>query len=50
MAHIYSKGWFIQRLVEAGITRHPLERRKLQLYKTYVLRNLYEKFVENNQK
>ncbi|PLT34997.1 YflJ family protein [Bacillus sp. V5-8f] len=49
MAHIYSKGWFIQRLTEAGITMHPVERRKLQLYKTYVLRNLYKDIIESKQ-
>lgn len=49
MAHIYSKGWFIQQLKQAGITRHPVERRKLKLYKTYVVRNLYVEFVEKRQ-
>jgi hypothetical protein len=47
MVHIYSKGWFIQQLKNQGITKHPIERRKLELYKTYVLRNLYTQFIEN---
>ncbi|MFJ7678305.1 DUF2639 domain-containing protein [Peribacillus sp. NPDC097264] len=42
MAHQYSKGWFIQQLKTAGISYHPIERRKLELYKTYELRHLYE--------
>ena len=42
MAHQYSKGWFIQQLKTAGIRYHPIERRKLELYKTFELRRLYE--------
>ena len=42
MAHKYSKGWFVQQLKTAGIRYHPIERRKLELYKTYELRRLYE--------
>ncbi|MDQ0217895.1 DUF2639 domain-containing protein [Peribacillus cavernae] len=49
MAHIYSKGWFIRQLRDAGMTRHPIEGRKLKLYKTYVLRNLYAEFIEGQQ-
>jgi hypothetical protein len=41
VAYQYSKGWFIQQLKVAGIRYHPIERRKLELYKTYVLRRLY---------
>jgi hypothetical protein len=42
MAYEYSKGWFIQQLKAAGISYHPIEKRKLELYKTYILRRLYE--------
>ncbi|WP_409298275.1 YflJ family protein [Peribacillus sp. SCS-26] len=41
MAYKYSKGWFIQQLKAAGISKHPVERRKLELYRIHVLRNLY---------
>jgi len=42
MAYQYSKGWFIAELKKMGIKHHPVERRKLELYKTHVLRNLYK--------
>lgn len=41
MAHLYSKGWFIQQLKAKGISKHPVERKKLEHYRTPVLRNLY---------
>ncbi|MCP8967027.1 YflJ family protein [Ectobacillus ponti] len=44
MAHIYSKGWYIQQLKSAGISKH--QQRKLETYKTYVLANLYRIHVE----
>ncbi|WP_445491166.1 DUF2639 domain-containing protein [Niallia sp. 03133] len=42
MAYYGTKGWFISKLKEMGISRHPVEHKKLELYKTYVLRNLYD--------
>ena len=41
MAYIHSKGWYISQLKGMGITKHPVELRKLELYKTYVVRKLY---------
>ncbi|MGE7766150.1 DUF2639 domain-containing protein [Peribacillus sp. NPDC096540] len=41
MAYKYSKGWFVQQLKDAEIRYHPIERRKLELYKTHILRRLY---------
>ncbi|RHW42245.1 DUF2639 domain-containing protein [Neobacillus notoginsengisoli] len=41
MAHIGSKGWYIMRLKEMGIKKHPVGLKKLELYKTWVVRNLY---------
>jgi len=41
MAFRGSKGWFIQELKKMGISKHPVERKKLELYKTYLIRNLY---------
>lgn len=49
MAYQYSKGWFIQQLKDAGISYHPIERRKLELYKTFVLRRLYEDLKKDNR-
>ncbi|MDG4655624.1 YflJ family protein [Ectobacillus antri] len=48
MAHIYSKGWYIQQLKSVGISKH--EQRKLELYRTHVLANLYRTHVENKKK
>jgi hypothetical protein len=42
MAYIGSKGWYVAKLKENGIRRHPVERKKLELYKTYILKKLYE--------
>ncbi|WP_203364057.1 YflJ family protein [Bacillus sp. REN10] len=47
MAHLYSKGWFIQQLKQANITK--LEGRKLETYKTHVVRNLYLQLVEQKE-
>lgn len=41
MAYQGSKGWYVKQLKEHGINRHPVDRRKLESYKTSVLRNLY---------
>ncbi len=41
MAYQYSKGWYLQQLKEVGITKHPVERKKLELYRTFVIRKLY---------
>lgn len=48
--HIYSKGWYIARLKEKGIHTHPLFKKKLESYKTYVVRNLYIEHVEEKEK
>lgn len=49
MAYIGSKGWYVARLKEMGVTKHPIERRKLELYKTYILRQLYEQARAKNK-
>lgn len=41
VAYQGSKGWYLQELKQMGITKHPVEHRKLELYKTYIVRNLY---------
>ncbi|MEC2056560.1 DUF2639 domain-containing protein [Peribacillus psychrosaccharolyticus] len=41
MAHTYSKGWYIQQLKTIGVTKHPIERKKLELYRTHVIRKIY---------
>ncbi|WP_423407092.1 DUF2639 domain-containing protein [Heyndrickxia sp. MSNUG] len=41
MAYEGSKGWYIKELKKMGITKHPIEKRKLELYKTYVVRSLF---------
>ncbi|MFD3447814.1 YflJ family protein [Microbacteriaceae bacterium 4G12] len=47
MAHIYSKGWYIQQLKSAGISKY--EERKLESYRAHVLANLYRLHVESKQ-
>ncbi|MCL6572826.1 MAG: YflJ family protein [Bacillus sp. (in: Bacteria)] len=47
MAYQGSKGWYVQQLKRVGITKHPVEHKKLELYKTFVVRNLYLKNVVN---
>jgi hypothetical protein len=47
MAYEGTKGWYIQELKKIGVTKHPVEKRKLELYKTFVVRNLY---LEMNNK
>lgn len=41
MAYEGSKGWYIKELKKMGITKHPIEKRKLELYKTFVVRSLF---------
>lgn len=41
MAYEGTKGWYIQELKKIGVTKHPVEKRKLELYKTFVVRNLH---------
>ncbi|PLR98925.1 DUF2639 domain-containing protein [Bacillus sp. T33-2] len=48
MAYFGSKGWYIKELKKAGIAFHPVEKKKLELYKTFVVRQLYLKHVVNN--
>lgn len=48
MAHIYSKGWYIQQLKSVGISKY--EQKKLETYRTYVLAKLYRIHVEGKQK
>lgn len=48
MAYQGSKGWYIQKLKELGVRYHPVDRRKLELYKAYILRNLYLEMTERN--
>ncbi len=45
MAHLYSKGWFIKELKAVNVTK--IEGRKLEVFKTYILRNLYLELVED---
>jgi hypothetical protein len=49
MAHFRSKGWLVKHLKEAGVTRHPIELRKLEIYKASVLYGLYQKYVLKNK-
>jgi len=48
VAHIYSKGWYIQQLKAIGISKY--EQRKLELYKTHVIANLYWLHIEGKEK
>lgn len=41
MAYAGSKGWYVQELRKMGITKHPVDKRKLESHKTFELRNLY---------
>ena len=49
MAYQGSKGWYVQQLKQIGITKHPVELKKLELYKTFVVRNLYFDTVVKNK-
>ncbi|WP_442594147.1 YflJ family protein [Neobacillus sp. D3-1R] len=44
MAYPGSKGWYVQELKKLGISKHPVEHKKMELYKTYVIRNLYVQY------
>lgn len=46
MAYPGSKGWYVQQLKLKGMNRHPVDRRKIELYKTFVLRNLYLQMIK----
>jgi hypothetical protein len=45
MAYQGSKGWYVQELKKLGITKHPVERKKIELYRTYIIRNLYVQYT-----
>ncbi|MEM5001845.1 YflJ family protein [Priestia megaterium] len=47
MAYIYSKGWFVQQLKAANISK--IDGRKLESYKTYILRNLYAELIDQSK-
>ncbi|WP_210365118.1 DUF2639 domain-containing protein [Bacillus sp. REN3] len=47
MAYKGSKGWYINELKKAGITKHPVGKRKLELYKTYIIRKIYYDHIIN---
>jgi hypothetical protein len=49
MAYFGSKGWLVQQLKKAGIRRHPVERKKLETYRTAILYGLYQKYVEKDR-
>ncbi|MBO8177352.1 YflJ family protein [Aeribacillus pallidus] len=49
MAFKYSKGWFVQQLKEAGVRNHPQDFRKIELYKTPILRQLYAQYVNEGR-
>jgi len=44
-----SKGWYVSQLKKMGINKHPIERKKLESYKTYVLRNMYLQKVKEEK-
>ncbi|MDF0729066.1 YflJ family protein [Cytobacillus sp. S13-E01] len=45
MAYHGSKGWYVQQLKLNGVNKHPVDRRKLESYKTSTLRNLYFELI-----
>ncbi|MCA1063024.1 YflJ family protein [Rossellomorea sp. AcN35-11] len=49
MAYQFSKGWYLRELKKMGINYHPQDKRKLENYKTYVVRNLYFQMVDRNK-
>lgn len=49
MAYRGSKGWYVKQLKELGITKHPVEHRKLELYKEFIVRNLYFEQLKNKK-
>ena len=48
MAYLYSKGWYIQQLKAIGISK--FEQKKLELYKTHVIANLYRIHIKGKEK
>jgi len=48
MAHVGSKGWYISELKRMGIRKHPIGRKKLELYRTSEIRNLYLEKIKNS--
>ncbi|WML47877.1 YflJ family protein [Neobacillus sp. PS3-34] len=50
MAFKGSKGWYVQELKKLGINKHPIDQRKIELYKTYLVRNLYLEKVKLQRK
>ena len=49
MSYPGSKGWYVKQLKEKGIYHHPVERKKLETYKTYILRKLYFELVADKE-
>ncbi|MED4970178.1 DUF2639 domain-containing protein [Parageobacillus toebii] len=49
MAYFGSKGWLVQQLKKAGIRYHPVERKKVETYRTATLYGLYQKYVKKNR-
>jgi hypothetical protein len=41
-----SKGWYIKKLRGAGITKHPIDKKKLELHKTFVIKKIYENHLK----
>ena len=50
MAYPGSKGWYVKQLKENGILHHPVDRKKLEVYKTAILRKLYFDLVVDKKK
>lgn len=50
MAYQGSKGWYIARLKEEGIFKHPIDLRKLELYKTFEVRKIYLDVIASKMK
>ncbi|CEG27519.1 hypothetical protein BN1002_02386 [Bacillus sp. B-jedd] len=49
MAYVGSKGWYISELKRMGIKKHPVGLKKLELYRTAEVRNLYLEKINNNR-
>ncbi|WP_080845771.1 DUF2639 domain-containing protein [Cytobacillus gottheilii] len=50
MAYHGSKGWYIMELKKRGIRKHPIEAKKLELYKTFVVRKIYLDMIAKYEK
>ena len=50
MAYQGSKGWYIARLKEEGIFKHPIDLLKLELYKTFEVRKIYLDVIATKMK